>query len=396
MPNAPVPNYVAKWLVEDAASHRFIWRGPGSREMNFATVADLGDVVPNDRFYVHNRAMPPSISTSSWTLTISGDAVEAPLVLTYAQLTDPAKLAPVTIRRVLDCGANGRSFFTKYPPAPQTWPLPVGFTEWTYGTMGAADWTGVRLRDVLRAAGLADDATDIMLTGLDQIMVQDATTGKMFAAPYQHVIPIAKALEDDTLLVYEMNGATLPVDHGYPVRAFFSGWGGNTAVKWLGAIQVSKQPIAPPITQINQVLAGPAYPTPVVPTVQNPKSAFELGWGATLMAGAVTLSGRAWSADATITGVEVCIEQLGPNGWTQLGAGWQPATLLATPEPKTWVRFAIPWTAQPGAYRLSARATDDAGNVQPAPEDVPWNQHGLHYNGWVRHPVTVLPMSNMP
>src|ERR1700682_407678 len=242
MANAPVPNFVAKWLLENAPSHRFIWRGPGSREMNCATVADLGDIVPNDRFYVHNRAMPPSISTSSWSLTISGDAVPEPFVLTYAQLTDPAGFQPVTIRRVLDCGANGRAFFPKYPsPNDGDW-MPVGFTEWTYGTMGAADWTGVRLRDVLRAAGIAESACDIMLTGLDQITVQDATTGKTGPAPYQHVIPIAKALEDDTLLVYRMNGETLPVDHGYPLRAFFSGWGGNTAVKWLGAIQVSNEP----------------------------------------------------------------------------------------------------------------------------------------------------------
>ncbi|HWT05154.1 MAG TPA: hypothetical protein VN224_05310, partial [Xanthomonadales bacterium] len=154
--------------------------------------------------------------------------------------------------------------------------------------------------------------------------------------------------------------------------------------------------ITPPVTQVNQVLTGPAYQPAVVPTVTNPKSAFELAWGATLMAGDLTLTGRAWNANATITGVEVAIERLGPQGWTMLGAGWQAATLLAAPEPYMWVRFAIPWSAEPGAYRLSARATDDQQQTQPAPDDVKWNQHGLHYNGWVRHPVTVLPMSNMP
>jgi DMSO/TMAO reductase YedYZ molybdopterin-dependent catalytic subunit len=395
MPNAPVPSYVAKWVLDEKPSRYFIWRGPGSREMNFATVSELGDIVPNDRFYVHNRALPPSVSVSSWKLTVDGDAVPAPVAFDYELLTDPAKFAPVTVRRVLDCGANGRAFFAKYPvPDDGAW-LPVGFTEWTYGTMGAAEWTGVRLRDVLDAAGADAGAVDVMLTGLDRITVQD-DAGRVFAAPYQHVVPIGKARADDTLLVYRMNGETLPVDHGYPLRALLTGWGGNTAVKWLAGIRVSKAAIAPPITQVNQVLTGPAYPSPVTPTVTNPKSAFELGWGATLMAGPVTLTGRAWNANGTIARVDVAIEQFGRSGWTVLGSGWQPATLLTTPEPHMWVRFAMPWTAAPGAYRLCARATDDRGATQPAPEDVVWNQHGLHYNGWVRHPVTVLPMSNMP
>ena len=395
MPNKPPSSYAAKWVLGETPSRYFIWRGPGSREMNFASTVDLADVVPNDRFYIHNRAMPPSIDVSSWSLAVHGSAAGAPKTFTYDELTDPKQFEPVTIRRVLDCGANGRAFFPKFPPPPQSWPLPVGFTEWTYGTMGAAEWTGVRLRDVLAAAG-AHDAVAIKLTGLDRITVQNDPASAPHKAPYEHVIPIDKALADDSLLVYEMNRETLPVDHGYPLRAFFSGWGGNTAVKWLGAIEASATAIPVPVTQVNQVLTGPDYPQPVPPTVQNPKSAFELGWNATLMEGSVTLTGRAWSADATVTGVDVHIERYGPDGWTALGSGWQPATLLSAPEPKMWVRFAIPWDAAAGAYRLSCRASDDRGDAQPAPEDVVWNQHGLHYNGFVRHPVTVLPMTNMP
>jgi len=400
MPNKPAPNYVAQWVLEDTPSRYFIWRGPGSREMSFATVCEMGDLVPNDRFYVHNRALPPSVNVATWSLAISGDGVTEPQSFTYAQLTDPARFEPVTLRRVLDCGANGRSFFPPLPtPDTGAW-LPVGFTEWQYGAMGAAEWTGVRLRDVLDACGV-NGAVQIMCTGLDQIAVQADGGGAPFLSNYQHLIPIDKALADDTLLVYRMNGETLPVDHGYPLRAFFSGWGGNTAVKWLGSIEVSKTALPVPITQANQILTGPDYQPPVVPTVQNPKSAFELAWGATLMTTAtpsqITLSGRAWSADATVTGVDVCIEQMLPDGWTPVWSPqWQPATLSSTPEPGMWVRFTIPWTAQPGRYRLSSRASDDQGNVQPAPEDVRWNQIGLHYNGYVRHPVEVLPMSTMP
>jgi len=400
MPNESAPNYVAQWVLEDTPSRYFIWRGPGSREMSFATVSDLGDVVPNERFYIHNRALPPSLNAARWALSISGDGVSKPQSFKYAQLTDPAQFEPVTIRRVLDCGANGRSFFPKLPtPNTGKW-LPVGFTEWQYGTMGAAEWTGVRLRDVLNACGL-DGAVQIRLTGLDQIMVQAEDGGAPFMSHYQHLIPIEKALDDDTLLVYRMNGQTLPVDHGYPLRAFFSGWGGNTAVKWLGSIDVSRTELPVPITQVNQVLIGPDYPEPKIPTVQNPKSAFELPWGATLMTTATpntfVLSGRAWSANATITGVGVCIEQMTPEGWKPVWSPeWRAAALASKPEPKMWVRFTISWTAQPGQYRLMSRATDDQGETQPAAEDVPWNQLGLHYNGIVRHPVQVLPMSTMP
>jgi DMSO/TMAO reductase YedYZ molybdopterin-dependent catalytic subunit len=400
MPNQSAPNYVAQWVLEDTPSRHFIWRGPGSREMNFATVSELGDIVPNDRFYVHNRALPPSVNAGAWSLAISGDGVTKPRSFSYAELTDPEQFEPVTIRRVLDCGANGRSFFPKLPPPGSGDWLPVGFTEWQYGTMGAADWTGVRLRDVLERCGLSG-AVEIMLTGLDQIMVQADTGGAPFMAHYQHLIPIPKALEDDTLLVYRMNGETLPVDHGYPLRAFFSGWGGNTAVKWLGAIEASRTKLKTPITQVNQILTGPAYQPKVVPTKQNPKSAFELAWGATLMAttsNAFVLSGRAWSADATITCVDVRIERHTRGGWEPVWSSpeWRSASFTGTPQPKTWVRFTIPWEAEPGEYRLSCRATDDQGSTQPAPEDVPWNQLGLHYNGYVRHPVQVLPMSTMP
>ena len=94
-------------------------------------------------------------------------------------------------------------FYPKYPPNSQSpqWQA-IGDTQGRHGAIGAAEWTGVRLADVLKAAGLFKS---IWATGLDSIS-------------YGHVIPLEKALEPDTLIAVKMNGEALPADHGFPAR----------------------------------------------------------------------------------------------------------------------------------------------------------------------------------
>jgi DMSO/TMAO reductase YedYZ molybdopterin-dependent catalytic subunit len=295
-------------------------------------------------------------------------------------------MPPVTIVRTLECGANGRRFFPRLaPPDTGTW-LPVAGSEWHFGAVGAASWTGVRLLDVLEATGIDHSiARDVLATGLDEIQ-------------YSHVVPASKACAEDSLLVYAMNGRPLPPDHGYPCRTFFSGWGGNSDVKWLGSIVVSKTSITLPPHQKTQVLMGPDYPKQEVVTVQNVKSAFALDWEATLTLpenGVIELSGRAWSGAGEIVGVEVCIRQEVERGeWRAVwDPPWQAAELdRSGPDITAWTGFTVEWRdAAVGHYQVMARATDAQGNTQPAPEAVPWNQYGLLYNGHVGYPVTVIP-----
>ncbi|MFJ5678320.1 molybdopterin-dependent oxidoreductase [Streptomyces sp. NPDC093097] len=389
-------------LVDQATPARyFVRRENGSYEMKWGPVGAAavsgdpslryGDTIPNDRSYIHNRAKPPAIGVKTWRLRLTGDALTRPRSFTYAELS---AMPQVTLRRTLDCGANCASFFPKLPPsgAGHQW-LPEGFTQWHFGAVTAAEWTGVRVKDVLAAAG-AHGAVEVKFIGLDEISSPGDPGGTVH---YSQVVRAEEALKDDTLLVYRMNGTALSADHGYPVRVLFSGWGGNHMVKWLGEIQASKRSI--PITgpAKNQVLVGPDYPTPVRPTVAPVRSAVEHDPERTLMPGNHTLYGRAWSGTGSVDRVDVTVEQLlRPQTWTTV-IPWREAKLLSTPEPLMWVRFALPWqNVRPGYYRIMTRAKDTAGNIQPRPEDVVWNQHGLGYNG--HHPLEliVLPTGDMP
>ena len=385
------------FVVQPTPSWYFVHRENGSEEMMWGPVGQAalhgpvhgyGDTIPNDRFYIHNRARPPAIDRLTWRLRVTGDAITRPRSFSFAELL---MLPQVTVRRTLDCGANCAAFFPKLPPsgADDRW-LPVGYTQWHFGAVGAAEWTGVRVRDVLAAAGV-DHAMEVKFTALDDISTAEGTVH------YTEVLTADKVLQDDTLLVHRMNGEDLPVDHGYPIRLLVSGWGGNTQVKWVGEIEASKDPIPVTGPQTNQVLTGPAYPTPVRPTVGRVRSAIEHNPEMTLLPGDIMLRGRAWSGAGAIKHVHVAVEKLVKPGQWVSEMPWREAKLLSPPEPLMWVRFEVPWPgATPGQYRVMSRATDEAGDVQPPPEDVVWNQHGLGYNGYAPLDLIVLPSSDMP
>ncbi|MBX3207237.1 MAG: molybdopterin-dependent oxidoreductase [Labilithrix sp.] len=375
-------------VVKATPSLYFTSREAGSQEMNWGPVKDYTATVPNGRFYVHNRTRPPSIDRQSWRLEIAGSAITRPRSLTYAELQ---AMPQVTLRRVLDCGANCRAFFPPLPPRAAGW-LPIGFTQWHFGAMGVADWTGIPLRDLLEAAGL-EGAVDVMFTGLDEIPTGNTT------ARYGQVVSVDKALAADTILVLRMNGEELPVDHGWPLRVLFSGWGGNTAVKWLGRIEAAKQKIPHPLFQARQVIAGPDVPRTFTPTTGHVRSAMELDADTTLAPGDIVLRGRAWSGAGAIDRVDISVEKLvAPGTFRPLWSpAWRQARLLGRPEPFVWARFELAWPgATPGRYRVMTRARDAAGNVQPAPEAVVWNQQGLGYNGHAPLELAVMPPATMP
>lgn len=388
------------FIVQAAPSWYFIQRENGSQEMKWGPVgyavlhgehAGYGELVPNDRMYIHNRARPPEIDRRIWRLKLTGDALTRPRSFTSEDLL---AMPSVTLKRTVDCGANCAAFFPKLPPggADDRW-LPVGYTQWHFGAVGAAEWTGVRAKDVLAAAG-AESPVDVKFTGLDVIRNPSLPGGMVH---YSQVAPAGKVLEDDTLLVYRMNGQDLPVDHGYPLRLLLSGWAAVSYVKWLGEIEVSKHRIQPSGLQTRHLLTGPAYPEPVPLTVGPVRSAIEHDREITLAPGDITLRGRAWSGAGAIERVDVSVEKLAAPGRWVTEMPWRTATLLGTPEPYMWVRFEVPWPGvKPGQYRVMSRARDKAGNVQPRPEDVVWNQHGLGYNGHYPLELIVAPPSDMP
>lgn len=346
---------------------RFIMKEPPApngmvAEMRWDQVQRLGYLTPNQHFFILNWGRMPNIDLSTWRLRIEGTGVEQPLVLTYDDLL---RLPSVSVIRYLECAGNGRRFFQEaYGTKIEGGPL------WHLGGYGVAEWTGVPLREVLERAGLKKTARDVMPEGLDEMRV---------CRP----MPVEKALEEDTLLVYAMNGEVLPPEHGFPVRVLVPGWIGNASIKWVGRIEVSETPLYSRFNTEEYVMIGPDYqpgertPGPVL-TYNNVKSALELAWPHRLKAGRHRIRGRSWSPFGKIARVEYSLDG---------GSTWQTAVLREPNIARAGVRWDFEWEARPGRYTIRVRATDEMGNRQP--DRVPWNQKGYLYNAVVDHPVEV-------
>jgi DMSO/TMAO reductase YedYZ molybdopterin-dependent catalytic subunit len=347
-------------VIKPAPAHLFFDYGT-NKEMRWENLYGRGYLTPNALFFVRNHTRTPRLEAATWRLMVGGSGVERPLELTYeALLAMPSR----SVIRYVECAGNGRSFFaTAYGKKAQG-------TQWKLGAIGVAEWTGVPLSVVLDRAGLKRTARDVMAEGLDDLRVR-------------RPLSVAKAVAEDTLLVYAMNGEPLPPDHGFPVRLLTPGWIGVANIKWVGRIEVSEQPLFSHWNTETYVLLGPDYqPQPPAPgpilSTQSLKSALELAWEAPLQAGPLVLKGRSWSPFGPIAKVEYSLDH---------GQTWQPARLQEPNLAQAWVRWDVPWEAKPGKYTITAKATDTAGHTQPA--SVPWNEQGYLYNALIHHPVTV-------
>ena len=336
-------------------------------EMRWENMYNRGYLVPNELFFVRNNNPTPRIEPANYQLEILGDGVSSPRSFSYDELL---AMPSISVIRAVECAGNGRSFYqTAYGKE-------ASGTQWKLGGIGIAEWTGVPMREVLERAGVKSNAKDVMPISLDEKKVQ-------------RPIPIEKALAEDTLLVYAMNGDMLPPDHGFPIRALVTGWVGIANIKWVGSIQVSTSPLFSLYNTEKYILIGDDYPVSQelqeagvlgeITTVQKPKSAFELPWDGKISSGKRLLRGRSWSPQGTITKVEVSLDD---------GQTWQQARLREPNLAQAWVRWDLDWDARPGNYKLQARASDERGTTQP--ERVPFNEKGYLYWGVVTHQVTVV------
>ena len=359
-------------LVKDISKLTYSTALGFNAEMRWEHMAGRGYLVPNELFFVRQTTETPRIDPAQWRLTISGPGVTRPLEFTYDQLQ--ALPAVTSVVRSIECAGNGRTFFKEtygqdtYFEDPDAGRIEI--PQWRLGAVGVAEWTGVPLGEILQRAGIKPSAVDVVPQGLDESQLR-------------RPMPVAKAMEDDTLLVFAMNGDYLPADHGYPVRVLTPGWVGNYNVKWVGHIEVAEEPVYVPHNTDLYVYIGPGYepephrPGPVVDTLVM-KSAFELAWPAQLPAGAHTIRGRSWGP-RRIAKVDYSVDD---------GRTWSPARLSGPNEPNAWVCWSFDWQATPGDHNIRARATDDQGNVQP--DTVPYNLQGYNYGAVIAHPVTVV------
>lgn len=308
-------------------------------------------IIPNKRFFVRSHFAIPKLDVAAWRLKVDG-VVERPFELTYDELRAmPSK----TVTATLECAGNSRAMLV--PKA--------GGLLWQLGAVGNATWTGVPLSSVLEKAGVRGGAVDVILEGADTGAINDEPKSPGVVS-FARSLPMEKALRPEVLLAYQMNGADLPLEHGYPLRVVVSGWYGMASVKWLSRVTVtdkpfdgywqtfqysywdraSGQPVMRPVTeiQVKSEIARPAFHEQVAPG--KPYRVF----------------GAAWAGESQVTQVEVS---------TDGGSTWQPAKLLDEPLPFVWQRWEYQWPVpkQAGRYTLMARATDKRGRTQPAKHD---------------------------
>ena len=315
------------------------------------------DVTPVGLHYLLIHYDIPVVDAASWRLAV-GD-----LELTLDDLrARPAVTLPVT----MECAGNGRAALA---PRPLSQP-------WLLEAVGNAEWTGTPLAPLLRDAGIADGAREILFTGLDR-----GVEGGV-AQTFERALPAEAALADDVLLAYGLNGGPLPPQHGFPLRLLVPGWYGMASVKWLSRIT----PLAEPHTgyqnatgyRLRQEESDPGVPLeriepralmapPGVPDFMTRRRFAEPG--------EQTIEGRAWSGYGAIERVEVSTDD---------GATWAPAQLGST---HGWRAWAFAWDAQPGDHVLRCRAVDETGRGQP--DEPPWNLGGYANNAVQRVTVTV-------
>ena len=333
-----------------------------ARSMNpedFETPAHLltSWITPNDLFFVRSHFYTPSLSGEGWNLRVDGE-VNSPLTLT---LDDLRRLPSHTTVVTLECAGNGRAFFEP----------PVAGIQWEKGAVGTARWTGVRLADVLRRAGVRPSGRYVWLDGADR--------GIGRAPDFVRHVPMQKAMHLETLLAYEMNGQPLPVPHGLPLRAIVPGWEGAYSVKWLTHIQVSDREYDGPFVQSGyRYPRRPVQPGTLVATADTePLQALPVkslitspANGANVRVGPVSISGFAWAGEAAIRRVDVSTD--GGRTWTQARLGPDRAAYA-------WRQFEHTWRpTEAGSFIVLSRASDDDGRVQPIIPD--WNPAGYLWN----------------
>ncbi len=292
--------------------------------------------------------------------------VERPLTLDLDALrARPRVSATVT----LECAGNGRALLE---PRPVSQP-------WLTEAVGTAEWTGTPLAPLLREAGVADGAVDVVFTGADHGVERGVEQD------YQRALPVAEALAEDVLLVYAMNGGPLPPQHGYPLRLVVPGWYGMTQVKWLSRIEVVAEHFDGFQMRAYRIRESPEDPG--VPLTRIEPRALMVPPGfpdfmtrrRVARPGPLSVEGRAWSGWAPVVAVELSVDG---------GATWLPTTLEAAPGPYGWVRWSATWDAPPGRHELCVRARDESGRSQPV--EGRWSRGGFANNAVQRVGIDVL------
>ena len=287
-----------------------------------------------------------------------------------------SKFKSYTYHLTLECGGNGRSEFD--PPAKGN--------QWTIGAVSCAKWTGVRVRDLLEDVGIKPNAVYIAYHATDIHLSQNPEK-----EPISRGVPVAKALQDETLLAFQMNGEEIPLAHGYPLRLVAGGWPASVSGKWVNRISIRDkvhdgakmggdsyrvpcEPVAPG-EEVNDDDMCIIESMPVKSLITYPKSGAILKEGQSL-----NIRGHAWAGELEVSKMEYSID---------FGSNWidcfieKPVNRLAWQHFSSEIKF-----SKKGYYEVWARATDSQGTSQPML--LPgWNPKGYLNNACHRIAVKI-------
>lgn len=269
-------------------------------------------ITPNDKFFVrYHLADIPEIKVEDYKIKIDGDGATTPMELT---LDDLKKMPAIEIVAVNQCSGNRRGLSQPH----------VAGVEWGYGAMGCAKWKGARLKDVLAKAGIKKEAIEVAFNGADGPVV-DKTPD------FIKSIPAWKAMDENTIIAYEMNGQPLPHFNGFPARLVVPGWTGTYWMKHLVHIDVRTTPQGgfwmKPAYRVpvglfplrdRFVSQEDATSTPITEMVVNSLITSHRD-GAKVKAGKVTVAGLAWDGGYGISKVEVSTD--GGKTWSSAKLG---------------------------------------------------------------------------
>lgn len=348
------------------------------RPLNMEAKAHLlnDKITPNRRMFIRNNGIiPKKIDAQQWALKIDGESVHR--TKTYYLNELKSRFKHHTYQLTLECGGNGRSEFD--PPAKGN--------QWTVGAVSCARWTGIRLRDVLEDVGLNPNAVYIGYHGVDTHLSGDPTK-----APISRGVPLSKAMQDETLLAFRMNGDDIPLVHGHPLRLVCGGWPASASGKWITRISVRDQ------IHDGPKMGGSSYRVPcesvapgsevaaenmcviesmpVKSLITHPKSGALIQKGSTLK-----IKGHAWAGELEVSKMHYSID---------FGSTWQNCTLEKPVNRLAWQHFSAEINfPKKGYYEVWARAVDTNGKSQPMV--LPgWNPKGYLNNACHRIAIKVV------
>jgi len=339
-----------------------------------AAVLASSDITPADAFYARNHGPIPDIAPRQWRLAVGG-CVDRPLTVTFDQLT--TEFDQHSVVATLACAGNRRAELLAVRPIP-------GKEPWAHGAISTAQWRGVRLADVLEAAGVQlEEGFHVAFESVD--VAQEARPVQAYGSS----IPLTKAMSSEVLLAWQMNAERLPRAHGGPVRVVVPGYVGARSVKWVTAVSVQPGPsenyfqpldcrLLPPQADADTAAPGEGISLSslalncdvLVPTDDDQ-----------VPAGALTIRGYGIAGDGrSVERVDVSLDD---------GLTWRQADLHTAASKWSWQPWSLTVDVEPGPLRITARAWDDTGTLQPESAASLWNPRGYGNNAWARVALSV-------